>query len=50
MNDNNEVQRYVWKSEGMEEYVRGNYVEYYDYRQLLEAYQELKWRMEKLEE
>lgn len=50
MNDDNEVQRYVWKSEGMEEYIRGNYVEYDDYKELLEVYQELKWRMEQLEE
>ncbi len=50
MDDHYEVQRYVWKSEGMEEYVRGNYVEYGDYKDLLEAYQELKWRMEELEE
>lgn len=50
MGDNYEVQRYVWKAGGMEEYIRGNYVEYDDYKELLEAYQELQWRMEGLEE
>lgn len=39
--DFEEVERYVWTIQGMEEYVRGTYVEYEDYERLLNAYNKL---------
>lgn len=48
--EDNEPCRYVWTYEGMEEYIRGQWVDYEDYKSLLDAYEEIKFRMEGLEE
>lgn len=42
MKDFEEVERYVWTIQGMEEYIRGPYVDYEDYQDLLETYKKLK--------
>lgn len=46
MKDFEEVERYVWTIQGIEEYIRGDYVEFDDYKDLLEAYSKLKESME----
>lgn len=49
MNDFDRPERLEYTIQGMEGYEFGSYVEWIDYRDLLEAYKELKFILEGLE-
>lgn len=49
MNDFDKPERLEYSSQGMEYYEFGSYVEWIDYKDLLEAYKELKFILEDLE-